>query len=185
MNTDKAKIAKAVNRMKLIGRTIGLGIMGYGLWISAGHITEVGHALQLTDMEAKTLFIFVDVVALFGKLLTSHYLVAKTRRIGFKLMVSGGAASLLCNVTAGLLTGGLGRALYGVVIVAIVAGIEYATLNIKGKTVDVNRTSKPQTAAPAVPAAAPAQRRKCAAGCQCGRHNRAAAPRKLRLVATP
>lgn len=176
MNTNKAKIAKAVNRTKMIGRIIGLVIMGYGLYISADHITQVGHWMRLTDMEAKTLFVFVDVVALFGKLLTSHHLVAKTRRIGYKLMIGGAAVSLICNVMAGLLTGGAGRAIYGAAIVGIVGAIEYATLNIKGKTVNVDGAKRtrpqPQVAAPMSAPAAPAQRRKCATGCTCGRHSR-------------
>lgn len=180
MNADKAKIAKAVNRAKLIGRVIGTGIMGYGLYLSAGHITEVGHAMHLASMEAKTLFIFVDVVALFGKILTSQHLVAKTRRNGYKLMIAGGAASLICNITAGLLTGGFGRAIYGAIIVGIVAALEYVTLNIKGKNVNINgaKRSQPQPAQPQAAAASTVQRRKCATGCTCGRHSRG---RKLHM----
>ncbi len=171
MNTDKAKIAKAVNRTKMIGRIIGLVIMGYGLYISADHITQVGH--WLTNMEAKTLFVFVDVVALFGKLQTSHHLVAKTRRNGYRLMIGGAAVSLICNVTAGLLSGGAGRAIYGAAIVGIVGVIEYTTLNIKGKTVNMEaKRSRPQPQPVSAPAAAPAQRRKCATGCTSGRHSR-------------
>lgn len=133
---DKIRIARAVGRAKAIARIIGVGLLAYGLWLSRGHITEIGYAIGLSVFEAETLFVLVDIVALLGKLLTSRLFVAKTRRIGYKLMVVGGALSLAANVTAGLLHGGLGRALYGAGVVAMIVLIEYATVNIKGKTVN-------------------------------------------------
>jgi hypothetical protein len=133
---DKIRIARAVGRAKAIARVIGVGLLAYGLWLSRGHITEIGYAIGLPSFEAETLFVLVDVVALFGKLLTSRLFVAKTRRIGYKLMALGGLLSLAANVSAGFLHGSLGRALYGAGIVVMIVLIEYATVNIKGKTIN-------------------------------------------------
>jgi hypothetical protein len=145
---DKTKIAVAVGRAKAIARVIGVGLLAYGLWLSRGHITEVGYAIGLAVFEAETLFVLVDVVALFGKLLTSRLFVAKTRRIGYKLMALGGLLSLAANVAAGVLHGSLGRALYGAGIVAMIVLIEYATVNIKGKTVNTEPRAPRQPKAP-------------------------------------
>ena len=145
---DKTRIANAVRRAKAVARIIGTSLLAYGLFLSAGHITEVGHAIGLAGHEAATLFVFVDILALYGKLLTSKLFVAKTRRIGYKLMSLGGALSLGCNVGAGLLHGNVGRAAYGAGIVAMIVLIEYATVNIKGKTVNLaERAPRKATAA--------------------------------------
>ncbi|HEX6872666.1 MAG TPA: hypothetical protein VF163_16335 [Micromonosporaceae bacterium] len=164
---DKAKIALAVRRATGIARIIGFGLLGYGLYLSAGHITEVGHLIGLTGAEAGTLFIFVDIVALLGKLLTSKYFVAKTRRIGYKLMLAGGLLSLACNVAAGGAQGNPGRAAYGAFIVLMIVVIEYATVNIKGKTVN----TEPRVRTPKAPPAVELPKgRKCEPGCGCGKH---------------
>lgn len=147
---DKIRIARAVQRAKTIARMIGAGLLAYGLYLSAGHITEVGQFIRLNSIEAHTLFVFIDIVALFGKLLTSSLLVAKTRRIGYKLMMLGGGLSLACNVAAGAVRSDWGRAGYGAFIVAMIVLIEYATVNIKGKTVNTEgRKPKAPVVAPA------------------------------------
>lgn len=145
---DKIRIARAVKRAKTIARLIGVGLLAYGLYISAGHITEIGFALKLASAEAHTLFVFIDVVALFGKLLTASYFVARTRRIGYRLMGMGGGLSLACNIMAGVILGAYGRAIYGAFIVGMIVLIEYATVNIKGKTINTEGR-KPRAQAPA------------------------------------
>lgn len=162
---DKIRIAQAVRRAKTIARIIGVGLLAYGLYLSAGHITEIGLWLRLSDFEARTLFVLVDVVCLFGKLLTApRYFVAKTRRIGYRLMALGGMLSLACNVLAGVLHGGVGRAGYGAFVVTMIVVIEYAAANIKGKTI----ATEPRT--PRAPAPVKAGGRKCQLGCTCGKH---------------
>jgi hypothetical protein len=145
---DKIRIARAVKRAKTIARLIGVGLLAYGLYLSAGHITEIGFAIRLDPIEAHTLFVFIDVVALFGKLLTAVYFVARTRRIGYKLMGLGGGLSLACNIAAGAIHGDWGRAAYGAFIVGMIVLIEYATVNIKGKTINTEGR-KPRAQAPA------------------------------------
>lgn len=164
---EKAKIAKAVATARAIARLIGAGLLIYGLVLSAGHITDVARWIGLVGHEAATLFVFIDIVALFGKLLTIKLFVAKTRRIGYKLMGAGGGLSLACNVGAGLVVGNIGRALYGAFIVLMIVVIEYATVNIKGKTVNTEpRTRRPRSTM----TVATATSRKCPPGCTCKRH---------------
>lgn len=143
---EKVKAAAAAKRTMIIGVISGALIALYGLVISREHITEIGYALGLTKLEAETLFVFVDFIALYGKMLTSKRLTAKTRRIGFKFLMFGGVASLGCNVIAGLLHSKPGAALYGAFIVGIVAALEYAIANTKAKTISTT-ARKPRKAA--------------------------------------
>lgn len=138
---DKIKAAAAAKRTVITGLVSGALIALYGLWISRDHITHIGYALGLTPLEAETLFIFIDFVAIYGKMLTSKRLSAKTRRIGYKFLAFGGAASLACNVASGILRGSVGGAVYGAFIVGIVAALEYAIANTKAKAV-VNTSSR-------------------------------------------
>lgn len=108
---------------------------------------------------------FVDFVAIFGKVLTAKRFAAKTRRIGYRFLAAGGVASLACNIASGLLHRSIGAAVYGAFIVGIVAALEYAVVNIKAKA--TKSTPTPQ----ATPAK---QSRSCPAGCTCGKHRKAA-----------
>lgn len=167
---DKIRIANAVRRVKIVARVIGTALLAYALFLSASHITEVGHMIGLAGIEAGTLFVFVDVMALFGKLLTLRYFVAKTRRIGYKLMLTGGLVSLVCNVTAGDTWGARG---YGAGIVCFAIAMEYATMNIKGKQVN---TEPRRTRTPKAPDAVELTARQIAArkGAETRRRNAAA-----------
>ncbi len=127
--SDKILAARAAKRTQVFGIVSGALIALYGLVISRDHITHVGHAIGLNDLEAKTLFIFIDFVAIYGKLLTSKRLKAKTRKIGYGFLAFGGLASLTCNVASGIIGGSFGAATYGAFIVAIVAGLEYSVAN--------------------------------------------------------
>lgn len=130
---DKLKAAAAAKRTVAMGIVSGLLIALYGLWISRGHITHIGYALKLTPFEAETLFVLVDFLAIYGKVLTHKRLQAKTRRIGYRMMLAGGTLSLTCNVASGVMSGGIGAALYGAFVVGIVAWLEYAIANTKAK----------------------------------------------------
>ncbi|MET0904303.1 MAG: hypothetical protein ABWZ52_13775 [Acidimicrobiales bacterium] len=132
---DKIKAAAAAKRTVITGMASGALIALYGLWISRSHITHIGYAIGLNPLEAETLFVFIDFVAIYGKMLTSKRLSAKTRRIGYKFLAFGGVASLGCNVASGILHGSIGGAAYGAFIVGIVAALEYAIANTKAKAV--------------------------------------------------
>lgn len=143
-NNDKLKAAKAAKRTAVLGILSGVAMFAYGLWISRGHITHVGHALHLSDFEAGTLFVLVDFLALYGKLLTSKRLSAKTRRYGFRVMLGGLVLSTGCNIASGLLAGNLGAAVYGVFVVVIIIAVEYGVSITKAKTVNTaTRGPKP------------------------------------------
>src|SRR5258708_4158435 len=131
MNAVRTFLTDPVRRTVAMGILSGALIAVYGLFLSREHITFIGHAMRLTDMEAETLFIFLDVVAIFGKMLMSTRLVAKTRRIGRSLLIAGGSVSLICNVASGIMHDSIGAAVYGAGIVGLVAWLEYAVANIK------------------------------------------------------
>lgn len=143
---DKELAAAAAKRTARWGVISGLLIALYALFISREHITDIGTWARLTSLEAGTLFIFVDFVAIYGKLLTSKRLAAKTRRIGYKFMMAGGGVSLLCNIGAGIITRNIGESVYGAFIVGIVGALEYAIANTKAKAV---RLETDREAAPA------------------------------------
>lgn len=123
--TEEQKAASAAKRTVFVGILSGVAIFAYGLWISRSHITHIGYWLGLSPLEAETLFVFIDFLALYGKLLTSRRLKAKTRRYGFRVMLAGFVLSTACNIGSGLLLGSLGVAGYGVLIVAIIIAVEY------------------------------------------------------------
>lgn len=166
---DKLKAARAAKRTAVIGILSGVAIFAYGLWISRSHITHIGYALKLSAFEAETLFVLVDFLALYGKLMTSKRLTAKARRFGFRVMLTGLAMSTACNVASGILHGSAGGAIYGLVVVVIIVIVEYGVSITKAKT--VNTESRP-TRAPQAPAAAVVNTRRCAPGCMCGKHKR-------------
>lgn len=175
MNTQDIKAQQAARKIVVFGLLSGIAFTIYCLFISREHITTVGYAIRLKPFEAETLFILVDFLAMFGKMLTSKKLSAKTRRIGFRWMVCAGSISLLCNIIAGLLDGwNFGEAGYGAGVVALIVFLEYTIVNTKAKT-----TAKRTRRAPAAPTAdlIPSVRisgtgRTCQAGCACKRHAR-------------
>lgn len=170
MNSIRTFVADPVRRTVAAGILSGALITIYGLFLSRDHITFCGYAIRLTPLEAETLFIFVDVVAGFGKMLMSHRLVAKTRRIGRSLLIAGGSVSLICNVASGIMHHSIGAAVYGAGIVGLIAWLEYAVANIKGKAARIAKSADATARGALV--VAPVARRKCEAGCTCGRHAR-------------
>lgn len=96
MNAIRTFLTNPVRRTVAMGILSGALIAVYGLYLSREHITHVGYAMGLKPLEAETLFIFIDIVAIYGKMLTSKHLTAKTRRTGYKFLAFGGAASLVC-----------------------------------------------------------------------------------------
>lgn len=164
---DKLKAAAAAKRTAIYGILSGVAIFAYGLWISREHITHIGHWLGLSAFEAATLFILVDFLALYGKLLTSKRLAAKTRRYGFRVMLTGLALSTACNVTSGILRGKPGAAVYGLFVVVIIVIVEYGVSITKAKTVNTEgRTRTPKAPEPVLTP----RGRKCEPGCTCKRH---------------
>lgn len=118
-------------RTATFGMISGLLFAGYALFLSRENITHVGYVIHLKPIEAETLFLFVDFLALFGKMLTGKRLQAKTRRIGYKWMIGGGTASLACNFFSGAVNGNYGEALYGTALVLLIVALEYTIANTK------------------------------------------------------
>ena len=115
MKVDFAKIA---NLVRFLVTLVTAAILAFVLYVSRDHITEVAYWMGLRGYQAETLFILVDIVALTGKVLNTGYFDKPTRRMGFKLMLGAGTASLACNVGAGILIhSSAGLAVYGAMIV--------------------------------------------------------------------
>lgn len=167
MNTTKD--AQAARKIAMFGIVSAIAFACYALFISREHITFCGYAIHLKPMEAETLFIFVDFLAMFGKMLQSKRLSAKTNRIGTKWMIGAGSISLVCNIMAGILQGNYGEAIYGAAIVGLIVALEYTIMNIKAKR---TATIKVETATTIVKPQGVRASKKCAAGCTCGKHNR-------------
>lgn len=157
MNIDKTAAINAARKTVAFGKAAGIIIALYGLFISREHITHVGYAMGLDALAAETLFVFVDFIAIYGKVLTSPRLAAKTRRIGYRLLIVGITLSVVCNVTSGILHHSIGAAVYGAFVVAIVAMVEYAVANTRAKSTATTRTRK-AAKVEAAPALTPAQR---------------------------
>lgn len=170
--TEDIKARNAARRIVLFGVLSGIAFTIYCLFISREHITTVGYAIRLKSFEAETLFILVDFVAMFGKMLTSKRLTAKTRRIGFKWMVGAGTISLACNIIAGLLDDwNFGEAGYGAAIVALIVFLEYTIVNTKAKMTTRKRAARKAPAAGPVPSVRiSGTGRACQPGCTCRRH---------------
>jgi hypothetical protein len=162
---------KVADRVKAaVSLAAGL-IMVYALFVSADHITYVAHLMNLHGYQARTLFVFIDLPALIGKLLRLRYFSASTRRMGLKLMIFSGTLSLVCNVGSGWFEGGTGPASYGVFIVTmflvlenVVTRIKPAAAVTKAKNAVVTQTparrrnvakAAPRVRAPRVPVTAP------------------------------
>lgn len=144
---DKLQAARAARRTARIGIASGVLMFAYGLWVSRTHITEIGHWLELSRFEAETLFVLVDFLALYGKLLTSGRLSAKTRRYGFKVMMIGLALSTACNIGSGVIANRVGAAAYGLFLVVIIVLVEYGVSITKAKAAQAPRTPKAPPAA--------------------------------------
>ncbi len=196
---DKARAADTARRIATSGITFGVALGIYTLVVSREHITHVGQAIGLNTFEANTLFLLIDFIAVFGKVLTNSKLAAKTRRIGREGLFSGLGLSLVCNVVSGLIKGGIipadlsgsgiGAAGYGAFVVALLVWIERAVSNCRPKA-SVER--KPKADKPPAPAAATSTTtstitaaastpKRCPAGCTCGRHK----PRPGRVPQPP
>lgn len=179
---DKARAAETARRIANSGITFGVVLGVYTLVVSREHITHVGQAIGLNRFEANTLFLLIDFVAVFGKVLINRNLSAKTRRIGRQGLMAGLGLSLVCNVVSGLIKGGiipaelsfngLGQAGYGAFIVVMLVWIEHAVSNCKPKaTIERKPNAVKAPAPPTTTTAAPASTSKrCTTGCTCRRH---------------
>lgn len=154
---------------RVIIRTVILAIMAACLYVSYLDIRKTGLAWGMTDIQARLFPLFIDGVALAGRLSMSPLWDEKTRSRGFWwLMVPGGVMSLICNVCA---ADEFGQGVIGVLVVIAVLVLEahvgkmfalgitktgqprktrsaaqQAQINAKSKA---TRASKAQTPAPA------------------------------------
>lgn len=181
---ERKNVARIVWWATLAARLFGYGLLAFGINESRFHITEVGLWWGLTAREAMWLFVFIDVTAVFGKLLSLPVFSHRTRRKGYIIFGVCGTLSLAFNVGAGLIARSFGRAMFGAAIIGFLALVEWATVDIKGKTVRIpseeDGHAEPAPAALLVPPGAastapsqPAPARRCTPGCTCGRHRRA------------
>jgi hypothetical protein len=99
-------IIKAVVRLYFLG----------ALAVSFSHIIEASHKLQLLGWQAFTAPFAVDGIAVIGMVMRTDRWSTNTRKIGFRVQVTAGSISLICNVFAG---DTLGERIYGAVIVAL------------------------------------------------------------------
>jgi len=161
--------------IKGIVTAVSVGILVYVALVSRDHITHIGQLMNLESYQAKTLFVLIDLPALVGKVLQLPVFAHSTRKFGRKLTYFSGGLSLACNVIAGFVAGGYGPAAYGVFIVIMFLIMETAIMKIKpaAAVTKAKRSAKAASAAPAKPKAT-STARKCAPGCTCGKHNRAA-----------
>lgn len=114
---------------------------------STSHIIETSHRLGLT-YEAFAVPVFVDGIALVGKLSMLPRFSPKLRRSGLRLLMFGGTLSLAANVYAGH---NLGQRAFGVLVVA-------GFMLLEGHMVKVlaDKVVKVPAAAPVSPGQAPA-----------------------------
>jgi hypothetical protein len=149
----KKKLSRLDLAAEILSYVSGFAIMGYGLFISRAHITHIGHWLGLPGYQAETLFIFIDFVAVYGKLLT---FTRHARRYGFWVMIFGFAMSTACNVGSGLIDGAWGVAGYGLFLVVVILVVETGVSMIRGRRPKRRRQKKraEQTAQPRMTPAA-------------------------------
>jgi len=122
---------KIADRIKTAVIVVTALIMAYALFVSRDHITHVALLIGLTGYQASTLFVFIDLPALIGKVLQLRYFAASTRKMGFRLMALSGTLSLVCNIVSGFVGGGYGPAGYGAFIVLMFVGLEHVIVRIK------------------------------------------------------
>lgn len=122
---------KIADRIKVAVIIVTALIMAYALFVSRDHITYVAFLIGLTGYQANTLFVFIDLPALIGKVLQLKYFAVSTKRMGRNLMIATGTLSLVCNVVAGLFGGGYGPAGYGAFIVMMFVILEAVIVKIK------------------------------------------------------
>lgn len=121
---------KVANRIKAAVIVVSSLIMVYALFVSRDHITDVAYLVGLKGYQAETLFIFVDLPALIGKVLTLKCFADSTNRLGRRQMWLSGIVSLACNVASGWFSGGYGPAAYGVFIVVMFLAMENVVTKI-------------------------------------------------------
>jgi hypothetical protein len=120
--------------------------------LSSTHIVQTGQRLGL-GWEAWTLPMFVDGIALVGKVSMLKRFSRAFRRSGFRLLMLGGTLSLACNVYAGE---NLGQRIFGVLVVAGFMLLEsHATKAGHATAIEHNAPHAP-AAAPVSPGMPPA-----------------------------
>lgn len=122
-NTSKPSLAVRfrVGAIRLIVRGVIFGIMIAALYASYLEIRKTGTMLEMRPWQAGLLPLFVDGIALVGRLSMIKLWDAATQKRGMWIMAGGGLGSLVCNVYAGD-TGG--EKLFGALIVAVVVLLE-------------------------------------------------------------
>jgi hypothetical protein len=107
---------KTLNWQYLAAKFIARAYLVGALAVSATHIVDMAHQLQLWGWQALTTPAGIDGVALLGLLARSRRFQARTRRMGLIVQVVASLLSLSCNILAGHTPG---ARIYGGLVVAV------------------------------------------------------------------
>jgi Protein of unknown function (DUF2637) len=127
-------IVKSIVRLYFLG----------ALAVSFTHIVCAAHKVQLTGWQAFTTPFAIDGIAVIGMVLRTDKWSKATRKLGFKVQITAGMLSLVCNVFAGSTTG---ERIYGVVIVALFIFSEWLSDHMETAEADVERERQAKRAA--------------------------------------
>lgn len=133
--------------IKIIVRLYFLGALA----VSFCHIIESSHKVGLTGWQAITTPFAIDGIAVIGMVMRSESFSKATRKLGFRVQVTAGLLSLVCNVFAGSTAG---ERIYGVMIVALFVFSEWLSDRLESAAVDVEREKAERKAAAVAKAAA-------------------------------
>lgn len=130
---------RSVNWTLVAAWLIVHGYLVGAAYLSFGHIIDVAHGLGAGN-ESWTWPFMIDGFAILGRLLMSKKLAAKTRKIGFKMLVTAGILSLVCNVMAG---DAIGQKLTGLGVVLGFLVAEWAAGLLEGAPVEQAAPARP------------------------------------------
>jgi hypothetical protein len=117
-----------------IAKVIAYGMFAGALALSASHIIGLFELLGAASLTACVMPIFIDGVALLGRLARSDRFAAQTRCTGLKVQIVASVISLIANVVAGHT---VGDKVAGVMVVAGYVFAEWFADQLKPVEVDV------------------------------------------------
>jgi hypothetical protein len=91
----------STNRTHQAAKAIAYGMFAGALALSASHIVGLFELLGAATLTAMVMPVFIDGIALLGRLARSDKFAASTRRTGLKVQVVASLISLTANVVAG------------------------------------------------------------------------------------
>lgn len=140
--------------MNLRHTAVAAIVKGYflgALAVSACHIVEASHKLQLAGWQSYTTPAAIDGIAVLGLIMRSASFASPTRRLGFRVQMIAGLLSLICNVYAGST---VGERVYGALIVAMFLFSEWLSGRLESRESEQAREAVARRQAAAEKAAA-------------------------------